>query len=76
VNSGFCTWLDLAREAARLMKVEARIEPVRHADFTLKAARPQYCALSNAKLASFGITMPTWERALRSYLSEIGELAS
>jgi dTDP-4-dehydrorhamnose reductase len=68
VNSGFCTWLELAREAARLMGLEARLEPVRHADFKLKAARPQYCALSNAKLTSLGIEMPAWDQALERYV--------
>ena len=70
VNSGVCTWLELAREAARLMGVEPRLEPIRHADVKLKAARPQYCALSNAKLAALGIEMPTWQDALRRHLAE------
>jgi dTDP-4-dehydrorhamnose reductase len=69
VNSGRCTWLELAREAARLLGVEARIEPVRLADVRLKAARPQYCALSNEKLRSIGIDMPTWREALERYLA-------
>ena len=30
----------------------------------LAAPRPQYCALSNAKLARAGFTMPTWQDAL------------
>ena len=68
VNSGFCTWLELAREAARLIGVDPHIEPVRHADFKLKAVRPQYCALSNAKLVALGIEMPSWHKALADYV--------
>jgi dTDP-4-dehydrorhamnose reductase len=64
VNSGSATWADVAREAARLLGVEPRLDRVRVADVTLRAARPQYCALSNAKLASAGIVMPTWQDAL------------
>jgi len=71
VNSGFCTWLELAQEAARLMRVDPHIEPVRHADFKLKAARPQYCALSNAKLTALGIEMPRWDEALRAYIENL-----
>jgi dTDP-4-dehydrorhamnose reductase len=71
VNSGSCTWLELAREAARLMRVDPHIEPVRHADFKLKAARPQYCALSNAKLTALGIGMPPWDEALKEYILSI-----
>jgi dTDP-4-dehydrorhamnose reductase len=69
VNSGRCTWLELAREAARLLGVEPRIEPMRMADMRLRAARPQYCALSNEKLKSIGIDMPTWREALERYLA-------
>jgi dTDP-4-dehydrorhamnose reductase len=69
VNSGSCTWLELAREAARQLGVNGQFEPIRLADMKLKAQRPLYCAMSNAKLASAGITMPTWQDALSRYLS-------
>jgi dTDP-4-dehydrorhamnose reductase len=68
VSSGTCTWLELAREAARLLGVEPRIDQIRQADMRLRAARPQYCALSNEKLKSIGIDMPTWRDALERYL--------
>jgi dTDP-4-dehydrorhamnose reductase len=64
VNSGHTTWLDFASEAARLLGVEPRFDMLRFADVQLPAARPQYCALSNAKLAALGIQMPTWQDAL------------
>jgi dTDP-4-dehydrorhamnose reductase len=69
VNSGSCTWLGLGQEIARLLKVEARLVPVAVADVKLKAERPKYCALSNAKLAATGFPMPTWEDALARYLA-------
>ena len=59
VNSGSCTWLDLARELASNLGSSRRCTPVRMADAKLRAERPRYCALSNAKLASVGIAMPT-----------------
>ncbi len=68
VNTGQATWLEFATEAARLMGVEPRFDVVRFADVKLPAARPQYCALSNQKLASCGIAMPTWQDALRRYV--------
>ena len=68
VNSGHCTWLEFARELARQLGIEPRLKPVRVADVPLRAARPQYCALSNGKLASIGIVMPTWQDALHRYL--------
>jgi dTDP-4-dehydrorhamnose reductase len=48
----------------------ARLVPVRLADMQLRAPRPYYCALSNAKLRSVGIVMPPWQDALRRYLAE------
>ena len=54
------------------MGVESRIEPACRADFALKAARPQYCALSNAKLLALGIEMPRWdESAARLHQAEL-----
>jgi dTDP-4-dehydrorhamnose reductase len=70
VNSGACTWLELARELARLLGVEPKLIPVRMADMTLRAERPLYCVLSNARLAALGITMPTWQDAIARYVRE------
>jgi dTDP-4-dehydrorhamnose reductase len=36
---------------------------------TFKAARPVYCALSPAKLAAAGFTMPPWQDAMRRWLT-------
>jgi dTDP-4-dehydrorhamnose reductase len=69
VNSGSCTWLELARELARLLGIEAKITPVRMADMKLRAERPLYCVLSNAKLAAAGIAMPEWQDALARHVN-------
>jgi dTDP-4-dehydrorhamnose reductase len=71
VNSGHATWLDFATEAARLLGVEPRFDIVHFADVQLPAARPQYCALSNAKLATAGIQMPSWQDALGRYMKSL-----
>jgi dTDP-4-dehydrorhamnose reductase len=71
VNSGRCTWLEFGQELARRLGVEPRLVPVRMADVPLRAARPQYCALSNEKLRSAGIEMPTWQDALARYVHEL-----
>jgi hypothetical protein len=68
VNSGHCTWLDFAREMARLLGVEPRFTPVRMAGMQLRARRPMFCALSNEKLRSAGVDMPAWQDALQRYL--------
>ena len=76
VNSGLCTWLEFARELARQLGVEPRFDAVKMADVALRAARPQYCALSNEKLRSVGIVMPSWQDALARYVATIGESPS
>jgi len=71
VNSGSCTWLDLARELGLRLGVEPKLIPVRMADAKLRAERPLYCVLSNAKLASVGIVMPEWTDAVRRYIATL-----
>jgi dTDP-4-dehydrorhamnose reductase len=68
VNSGEGTWQDVALEIARQLGVEPRLVPVRMADVSLRAQRPQYCALSNQKLLSTGAAMPTWQDAIARYV--------
>jgi len=36
---------------------------------TLRATRPKFCALSNAKLRSIGIEMPAWQDAVARFLA-------
>lgn len=68
VNTGAATWEAVALEAARLLGVTARLKPLTLDSVSLRARRPRYCALSNAKLASAGFSMPTWQDALARYL--------
>jgi dTDP-4-dehydrorhamnose reductase len=69
VNTGFCTWYELAAEIARLLgrEKDARLLPVSVADVPLPAARPQFAALSNARLTAL-VPMPAWQDALGRYL--------
>ena len=64
VNAGTATWKTIAEEAARLMG-----QPLRTRELTLetvasRAPRPRFCALSSARLQSYGIAMPPWRDAL------------
>ena len=69
VNSGLTTWFELAQELARLAgRPDAVITPVPMNNAGLKTPRPRFAALSNAKLASVGIAMPTWQDALGRYV--------
>jgi dTDP-4-dehydrorhamnose reductase len=69
VNSGHATWVDVAEEVARLAHIpKAVIEAVPVAAVKLKASRPTYAALSNAKILAAGAKLPTWREALKRYL--------
>lgn len=69
VNSGYATWSELAREAARIAgRPDAQIVDVSMSDARLAAPRPKFAALANAKLAAEGIVMPSWQQALERYV--------
>jgi dTDP-4-dehydrorhamnose reductase len=70
VNTGMATWLDVAECLRELSgHPHADVKPVSTADVVLKARRPRFAALSNAKLVAQGIPMPTWQDALRTHLA-------
>ena len=72
VNSGHATWLAVGQEIARrLGQPDECLKPISVNDVTLRAARPQYAAMSNAKLARAGYAMPAWQDAIARYLAPL-----
>jgi dTDP-4-dehydrorhamnose reductase len=69
VNSGHARWSEIAARAAALMGLPLRLRPLTLETVNLRARRPRYCALSNAKLASAGIPLPSWDEALQDFLA-------
>jgi dTDP-4-dehydrorhamnose reductase len=67
VNSGHCTWLEFARELARVTGCEPKFRVLKMRDVTMRARRPQFCALANEKLRQAGIHMPPWQDAVARY---------
>ena len=70
VNSGQATWLEVGEHVARLLAADpALLVPTSVRDVTLRARRPVYCALSNAKLAAAtGAALPSWQDAIDRYV--------
>ena len=65
VNSGYTTWLELARELRAILDRPTPTETGCLAvEVRLRATRPLFAALSNAKLTAAGIAMPDWRSAL------------
>jgi dTDP-4-dehydrorhamnose reductase len=69
VNSGGATWLEIANQVSLTLGLPLRSKPLTLETVNLAARRPRYCVLSPAKLAGFGIAMPSWRDALMRYLS-------
>ena len=69
VNTGHCTWHQLAQEIAGIIGGAEHLVPIESAALGLKAPRPQFAALDNSRLASAAYPMPTWQDAIRRYLS-------
>lgn len=68
VNSEQASWHDVVVESARVLGLSPAIRAITTGDVTMKAARPKYCALSNAKLRSAGFAMPSWQDAVSRWL--------
>jgi dTDP-4-dehydrorhamnose reductase len=72
VNSGHATWLEVGKEIVRHAgAADTALKPVSVNDVALRAPRPQYAALSNAKLANAGYKMPTWQDAIGRYMASL-----
>jgi dTDP-4-dehydrorhamnose reductase len=69
VNQGATRWVEIAGELARLLGVAPKLRLVSSDQVSLKAPRPQYSALSTAKLAAAGFVMPSWQDALRRWIA-------
>jgi len=70
VGTGHANWYEVGLEIARVLGREgdARLQPVSVADVSLRAPRPQFAALANDKLCRVA-PLPTWQDALRRYLT-------
>ena len=69
-NRGECTWFEFARQTVREAGAQALVRPSTSDQFRRPAERPKYSVLSAASLENYGILLPSWQDALRRYLSE------
>ena len=76
VNAGSATWFEFAREILRRARVAADVAPCATGEYPVRAERPRYSVLDNAKVsAAFG-AMSAWQDALDRYLRAKGYLAT
>jgi dTDP-4-dehydrorhamnose reductase len=72
-NAGICTWLEFAREIARLEGYEAEVvRPCSSAEFPVPARRPECSILKSTALEATGYPpRPSWQDALALYLEAL-----
>ncbi len=76
-NSGYCTWLEYASEALRLVSSSALVEPITSNAYPSKARRPKNSSLKSLGIEQMlGRPMRPWQQALQAYLVEKGHLAA
>jgi len=69
-NAGNCSWFEFAREIVKGAGLVTEVRPVGSQQMPRPARRPAYSILSPKSLHQYGISMPTWQDALRRYLEE------
>jgi dTDP-4-dehydrorhamnose reductase len=76
VNAGMATWVEIAYEVARLLRLEPRVVATTTHSVEGQAPRPRFTPMSTQKLASFGIDMPSWQNALARYLARSSRVSA
>jgi dTDP-4-dehydrorhamnose reductase len=69
-NAGDCSWFEFAREIVKGAGFATEVRPVSSQQMARPASRPAYSVLSSKSLQHYGVTLPTWQDALRRYLQE------
>jgi len=69
-SEGQCSWFDFTRYIFERAGLDAKLSPVKSAEFASPVRRPANSVLSKAKLRSVGVSLPTWKDALLRYLDE------
>jgi len=73
-NSGYASRYELAKAFIVKRKLDNLVVPVPMSSFTVKAKRPLFSAMSNARLAkALDVEIPTWEEGLARYIAEGGK---
>jgi dTDP-4-dehydrorhamnose reductase len=68
-GEGECSWYDFAKQVVALANFDTKVIAISTTEIARPAKRPTYSALTNFKLGSLGITMPSWEKALEAFFN-------
>jgi dTDP-4-dehydrorhamnose reductase len=72
VDSGVCSWVELAQEALRAPGSSTRVQPIPAAEWSSPAGRPASSALRSRWMELQGLApLRDWREAVRSYVKGI-----
>jgi len=72
VNSGVCSWAELAEEALRAAGSTTPVRPIPASEWPSPTKRPPYSALRSRWLQLRGIPpLRDWREAVKSYVKEV-----
>ena len=69
-SEGQCSWFEFTRYIMERAGLDAKLSPVKSAEFASPVNRPAYSVLSKAKLRGLGVSIASWKDALPRYLEE------
>jgi dTDP-4-dehydrorhamnose reductase len=69
VNEGNCSWAEMAEAIVAAKKIPCRIIPVDRNGDSGGIRRPLFSALVNTKAKAMGVTLPSWQKGLITYLT-------
>ena len=71
VNQGSCSRYELARYALDCAGINVQIEPIKLKDFQRPSTPPPFTPLHNGAAADLGITLRSWQDAVKAFVHEI-----
>lgn len=71
INDGICRWSDVAKQVVELKKLSMKITPVNRQGAYNGLINPVYTPLSNKKIRSLGIIVPSLKEAVAEYMASL-----
>ena len=68
-NDDSCSWYEFAKEI--LVDKDVDVAPVTSEEYPQKAYRPRHSIMSLEKAKAIGYEIPTWQEALKAFMSDI-----
>ena len=70
-NEGYCSWAEFAQKIMKIKNLPTKIIPIDRKGMAGNLKRPIFSALKNTKAAKLGVKLPTWQDAIKRYISTL-----